>query len=426
MKYLMLPYIAYKNLSGRKIQTFFNIVLISMPLILFILSMSLMDSVNRFIEAEIINNVLYRTLNINYSDTILSKDEVLNEVKKINYIIDAYPQAGVFGGDIINVSKDLSRDNEGKFKNIGIQACGAYNTPKVISGRSFNKDESNVGLIPEKFYPNNDFDISWSKEKINFINGKDLIGESITITYNAYDHCDAAKQPKISKTFNYTFKIIGIYDAVKIGIEPYYVFIPYSDVASMQENVKRYTAGVSETVGFNITAVVDKQNNVQKAISSLKSMGYDAYAIYQISGNIDMIYFIMMIGIIIGILILILAFIVISTTTVHSVKKRTRDIGILKAVGYTNKKITLIILFEMLLVSIISIVVILFTCLILLYLWHYLFKNNLTMYLRNFNLSINNISIILSVMMGSIIPILGGLAAICHASEIPPTEALKQ
>ncbi len=424
MEIKSITYISYKNLTRRKTQVFFNILLISLTLVLFILTMSLMDSVNRFILSQTRDDAKFRTLNVYYNtDIIQSRNEVVENMKNVNHIIEAYPQSGVFGGKIINVTQ-ISDNGKKDFIDLGIRACSNGNTPKVLAGSTFKKNDAKVGIIPKLFYPNSDFKISYSKENVDFIDGEKMIGKTIVIRYYAYDFSDEG-QPKVVKSFDYHFKVVGVYDAVKNYDDPFCVYLPYRDVLNMQNNVEKYSKGLAKSVNNAVTAVVDKSQNTNKVIKKLNEIGYSANALSNANGSADQTSYIVIIGLILGMLLLILAFVVVSLTTISSIKKRTPEIGMLKAIGYTNKNITGIICFEMLLISIISLIIVLIICTIIFCFFTYLIKHSLTMYLQAFNPVINRLSIIVSIVIGILLPFFGCLSSIRRALEIEPTEALK-
>ena len=70
----------------------------------------------------------------------------------------------------------------------------------------FNNNDQNVGIIPKNFDPTGTNQVEFKKRSINYLDGKDFLGKTMTIEFkNPIDELSG---------FEYSFKVIGVYDSI--------------------------------------------------------------------------------------------------------------------------------------------------------------------------------------------------------------------
>lgn len=417
---LMFLRLSYSNLMRRKPSTFVNVFLLVLVMLIIFMSFSTTKSINNAVEDMVLNDVNFRTLNVSLIDK--PNQALLDEFNSIENVIETYPNKGIIGGNISRVSGIPPEQNK-LYESIIIFQRGMTNQPNVLFGRNFKEGEKNVGLIPENFYPkdlNGEFGL-WSND-VDFIDGKSLIGKEITIKYYAYDY---ERNFSVTQEFDYTFEVIGVYNAFSMSESSRTVFVPYGDVVMIKNHIEEHTVG-SSAVSEGITVIVDKSDNVARVKDRISDKGYRAMNIAHVGGTKDILFLVNFVGIIIGGIILILGFIIISSNTSRSVKKRTSEIGLLKAMGYSDEDVVYCIFYEILFVGIISLAVTMVISTFLMISINYFIRNYVNLYHQNIRFTPSVLGIAIVLVIGFLVPYLAGQLAMRQTLEIEPKDALSQ
>lgn len=243
---------------------------------------------------------------------------------------------------------------------IQVNAILGDDTIKIINGR-LPKNENEI-VVPVEFYPHGEDNIG--KNKI--INGKKMIGESITLySEKGYFYINPNDKENTKNWYNnrekIEFKIVGTYNS-ELGM--YQRNTCFTTKKAIQ-NLKAEHASSSGNELPNGTVeytpneygrmiVVDKFKNVEKVSDFLTEQNYENHIVM----SIDELEYgaLISIPLVISIIILIITFILIKSFVSKKIRNNKEYLGLLKVLGFDNKKIKKIILYENLLVILISII----------------------------------------------------------------------
>lgn len=415
--------LSYKNLFNKKKYLYKNIFILSITFILMITVLSITKSLNLFIDNNIFKSTLYRTVMVSYEkNNPWNEKSVINKLKNYDFVIDVQKYLYPFGVYIDNSDKIFSND----LSNELILKVGYCNEmPKVINGENLTNESLGVGIIPKKFYPDGSLATEIKKENVSFLNGEDFIGKYITTKYNICDEND-----KKIDVGTYTFKVIGVYDSVNNIDEANTVYIPYKDLEKIQnyynEKVKTET---NIDIGENYETVIALVDDTKKIeiIENYFSSQMNISAFRQMSqGWVDVICVIVFfIGIGLSIISFIYSIISISLNMFNSIQKRQNEIGILKAIGYTNKHIKRLILCESLIISFISLVVSILISKIILIILNIFVCNNLSIYMQNLKFDISIQIIVIGFVTMFITIVFSSFKSIKFATKVTPAKLVK-
>lgn len=397
-------HLSFINLSRRKKNAVLSILLVTCALTVFVITLSLSSSMNHFIDKNITNRVECRSMFVDYDHHKYSENEMINLLSKYKHIVAAVPISDA--RQALNITQPLNAvgNNDG-----GIIAKGAnmYTLPDVIKGSLFKDDESNVGIIPEKFLPASNIESIKDIKNQTYIDGKSLLGKKLT------GKCG---------TSTYTFTVIGVYDSNQSMDDENVCYIPYHDIEEINNKIKSNTSSNNES--HPIVVVVDNYKNVQSVINQLNKNGMQTSPMVYMNTRISS--FINIVGGILSIIIFIVVLINISLTTLNSVKDRTQEIGLLKSIGYSNKLILIILNIETIILGIIgfSISTVLSFSIILLF-SRYLISNS-SSYISKLSINLNMLSIILALVISIVVPTIACLGASIRVTHIQPSDAMKE
>ena len=126
------------------------------------------------------------------------------------------------------------------------------------------------------------------------------------------------------------------------------------------------------------------------------------------------------IGIGLSIISFIYSIISISLNMFNSIQKRQNEIGILKAIGYTNKHIKRLILCESLIISFISLVVSILISKIILIILNIFVCNNLSIYMQNLKFDISIQIIVIGFVTMFITIVFSSFKSIKFSTKVTP------
>ena len=131
------------------------------------------------------------------------------------------------------------------------------------------------------------------------------------------------------------------------------------------------------------------------------------------------------IGIGLSIISFIYSIISISLNMFNSIQKRQNEIGILKAIGYTNKHIKRLILCESLIISFISLVVSILISKIILIILNIFVCNNLSIYMQNLKFDISIQIIVIGFVTMFITIVFSSFKSIKFATKVTLAKLVK-
>ena len=424
--------LAYTNIIRRKKQTIINIALLVLALLILLSTSSISKSIMVYLENNLFNQPSFRTLFVDLYIKDNEGEKRLYEIcKEDSRIIEIKERVEPIFCEI--------KDNEEIFKNIvgedaslGVRFESEYIelAKDIVKGKSIGSLEQNVGVIPKYFYPDGNvipgFVIKDEyNNDIKYLDGEEFIGKTITIQYESEKWSEEKNTYVLNNTFTYEFEVIGVYDNVRTKESQITVYIPYNDLKKIinnkHEGDKRYEGNESKV--FFVT--VDSSNNVDVILKKLLDNGFGTDRVTKPSEIFIIGKYISLIGKIISIIILIISIINISLSIYNDIKKRTTEIGMLKAIGYTNSNIKHLIITESIIVGLISIIVSIILSIITLIIIGKIIESRSTIYFVNFRLVINYLWLMITICIGIIIPVISSIKGIKKSIEVTPLMAIK-
>lgn len=389
-------FLANKNLSRRKRTVIVNTILISVSTIIFVLGLSFTRCFMNTVNKAILNNPSYRTIVVlgveeNEQDNIIQK---IKEDKNIAMVLrekeyNTYVELKNIGTESIN-------------KSVGLNGASESVSPQVISGRNIKNDDEDVCIIPKKlfFYSGReDFN------KDDYIDGENLIGKKIKIEYHSRDD----SREEINNIFYKELEIIGVYNADEYVMDGNDLFVPFSIVNKIRTDIEENWIKDPNTHysgGNSIYAIVNNSLNVEESFERIQTLGYRSL-IRSTTNTLIVVIINTIVGIVVGVFVLIVL-INITSSTIKSIDERKYEIGMLKAIGYKNKNIQIILLIENLIIGIRSYLVgLVFAIIGMKIMQIKIFEKNYDFY--PFNIKLNIVICLMASIIAVLVPIISTL-----------------
>ena len=275
-------------------------------------------------------NYEYRTLTINQNE-----DNINDDISKVSSIenVAFVGSTKYLNGSIVKV-KDFDVDD----------LRGSIQIFPLIPGRniksSYDENTLEEGKIicPKKFYPHS---LALSSDADNFdmgivysnvLNGSDYIGKKVDIKSESGEQ-------------NYQFEIVGTYNQNEslnsintclVSIKDYdKLASPYSGIGYGVDNEGNEIEDYYEYEGLMV--LVDKLDNISKVKSKLIELGYNVENYFVLDNQSIFIY--IYIPLLICLIVLIVCINIIYNFIVKKTKEKLRVYGIQSAVGFENKLI---------------------------------------------------------------------------------------
>lgn len=330
------------------------------------------------------------------------------------------------GADIILQGDDyLSMNNLNKVRSIngireavGVSSYYVNFTNQTYTFKGFVNDKINddidiagighIKLVDGEFYTDSRYEILITKQIANETSKKvgDIFSTS-EICSVLMPLSKAGGGMRINQTHSSTdFKIVGIIDNIQ-GIDG---IMPVQTVNNLLYS--------SSDLKFNSISIKTIESQ-RKQVKNTLNQTYPQFTILEgdaILNNLKSLFLYLSLFLIgIGVIIMMIA-------TLKSVGERTREIGVLKAIGWSNKRVMGLILIEsfvqLLLAWILGLIIILIAILYL-----HMEVNICTILEENIPTLIYIFSV--SFTLSLLIPLLGSLLPLVRVSRLKPTEALR-
>ena len=383
-------FIAMRHITERKFQSIFSILGVSIGVTVFIVSLTVSNGLEKNMVDSLLTLTPHITIKSGYGNVIEDYELKSEEIKKIKGITSIVPK---YSNQAIVKYKEMAK---GVIAN-GIKAENISKDLKlkIIKGKN-DISELNSILVGEEF----------SKEM-----GVDT-GDEISIV--------SAENKEIRLIIRGIFKT-GYYE-----YDSNLVILPLKTMQILSEKGETVTE-----IGINVETPRDLNSQLRAINDKVAKFGNNNLGIYswsELNQNLlSAVKFEKFVLVAILSLLIVIACFAVSVILNMIVREKTKDIGILKSIGYSNKIIRRIFTIEglmiglsgMILASIISPLALIFL--------RRMFKvfMKTTYYLEELQLYITTKEIVLIYMVTIIIVFLSTLYPAIRASRLKPVEALK-
>ena len=383
-------FIAMRHITERKFQSIFSILGVSIGVTVFIVSLTVSNGLEKNMVDSLLTLTPHITIKSGYGNVIEDYELKSEEIKKIKGITSIVPK---YSNQAIVKYKEMAK---GVIAN-GIKAENISKDLKlkIIKGKN-DISELNSILVGEEF----------SKEM-----GVDT-GDEISIV--------SAEKEEIRLIIRGIFKT-GYYE-----YDSNLVILPLKTMQILSEKGETVTE-----IGINVETPRDLNSQLRAINDKVAKFGNNNLGIYswsELNQNLlSAVKFEKFVLVAILSLLIVIACFAVSVILNMIVREKTKDIGILKSIGYSNKIIRRIFTIEglmiglsgMILASIISPLALIFL--------RRMFKvfMKTTYYLEELPLYITTKEIVLIYMVTIIIVFLSTLYPAIRASRLKPVEALK-
>jgi putative ABC transport system permease protein len=267
-------------------------------------------------------------------------DKALSEFRRLEYVVAVSPQAGVNG------VVELKYGRASVFANIqGIDPQAASKLGWQLASGAPRLGSGQIVVGPEIFQSGGAFVFSSGGMMVqsDARSGPtptvpDLQGRTFTAVLTKVD--DSGNESQRTDRF----RVAGVFEPG--GQNDYSVFVGLGDVEAMNQWLSGKRRSARDSWGQAIVKVDDRDHvaTVQRAI---RQMGFSTYSSQDILKAVNQVFLIMqaILGSIGAVTLVVAAFGIANTMTM-AIYERTKEIGIMKAVGATNRDVLRIFLTE--------------------------------------------------------------------------------
>ncbi len=383
-------FIALRHITERKFQSIFSILGVSIGVTVFIVSLTVSNGLEKNMIDSLLTLTPHITIKSDYGNVIEDYETKSAELKKIDGVTAVIPK---YSNQAIVKYKEMAK---GVIAN-GIKAESVSKDLKlkIIKGKN-DISELNSILVGEEF----------SKEM-----GVD-VGDEINIV--------SAENKEIKLIIRGIFKT-GYYE-----YDSNLVILPLTTMQILSEKGEAVTE-----MGINVKNPQKLENQLKSVNEKAAIFGNNNLGIYswsELNQNLlSAVKFEKFVLISILSLLIMIACFAVSVILNMIVREKTKDIGILKSIGYSNKNIRRIFTIEGLVIGISGMILASIMSPLVLLLLKKMFKifMKTTYYLEELPLYISMKEIILIYIVTTIIVFLSTLYPAIKASRLKPVEALK-
>lgn len=422
--------IAIINLKRQKGKTVSNIILITIAALILSVVSIVSLSIDEFIDNSIVNMVPFRTLitTITRDDTDeenrifdeLENDERISESRRLLY-------SYLFHIDDIEGIREEELSIDEEHLAVDFRAVNNDLDNLIIAGEMIHEGDSNVGLIPRYFYPDYTNEIGYLKYGYDYMDSEDLIGKTITIHYNSHDYYKGGF--RVNGTYDYSFKVVGVYDNVISKDNTYGVYVPYKDfdkiLTTIEGNSTENGAEMIFSEAEQVYAIVGNYDDTDSVINDylVKNIYFRKKATM---GDLEGVAFLISyVGRVIGMIAFAIVGSLLCMNCLKSVKNRICEIGMLKAVGYRSNDIKRILIAEYIFTSAVGVVLFTVLAFISMHFMEYFIASKMSMHFSDLKIIFDFRWYIVTVAMCVLVPLLSIRKTVNRISEIEITEALK-
>ena len=383
-------FIALRHITERKFQSIFSILGVSIGVTVFIVSLTVSNGLEKNMIDSLLTLTPHITIKSDYGNVIEDYETKSAELKKIDGVTAVIPK---YSNQAIVKYKEMAK---------GVIANG-------IKAESASKDL-----------------------KMKFINGKNDISELNSILvgeeFSKEMGVDVGDEINIVSAENKEIKLIirGIFKTGYYEYDSNLVILPLTTMQILSEKGETVTE-----MGINVKNPQKLENQLKSVNEKAAIFGNNNLGIYswsELNQNLlSAVKFEKFVLISILSLLIMIACFAVSVILNMIVREKTKDIGILKSIGYSNKNIRRIFTIEGLVIGISGMILASIMSPLVLLLLKKMFKifMKTTYYLEELPLYISMKEIILIYIVTIIIVFLSTLYPAIKASRLKPVEALK-
>lgn len=374
-KKIYLKYCLKDAIKSNKKSTVIILIVISL-LMIFIFSFK--GTINNFFINGVQKALGYRTLFVLRDDNLYSEAEVIEQLKKINHVVEVFPDSGFFITTGIK-----STDFSGTFSLTGVSQKTA---PSITSGEMMMKE--NDIICPEKFYPDENILENEEISSNKFIDMKKYVGKEVTITYDKFiDETDTKFETK-------KLNIVGTYKNNVAYVDENNCYAHYNLIKKIFDDAYE-KVDMSSQVN-SIMVQIDSPNNLNYVIKSINKLGHNVTQ--SLSFDPTLLNIINVVVYVVLVICFALSISIILYINNKEFNKKITSINILRSLGFRTDEIFKINYFEKNIFSI-FIVVILFIILLLLFIGYKIIILIHPFAFSKIPISLNWLSIIISILM---------------------------
>ncbi len=333
---------ALKNIYRNKKNSIL-IIIFSLLIFLFFVDMCVFKNFFDFYETMYNKNILVNTLFVDNLE--LGPDKAIEELKEIDHIVD------VFESDYQIIGAQSNLSNNGLEAGITLKYGIKKMVPKSIIGKKADELLPGELVCPDKFYPEK-YETIFDIDENKFLTKNQLLNREVIISY--WNHIigpgEEEKEPKDIHTKK--MKIVGLYDSTNHKEDVSTCYISMDDMKEFRNTI--FPTEKEENISM-LHVIVDSKKNMNKVRQKIQDKG--AYIVESVSiFEYEFIGTLFTTIIIIAIVIVLSILFIIKNYISKKIKNESKYIGVLRACGYTKKKIIIKELIENSIVLLISII----------------------------------------------------------------------
>ncbi|MGD2248304.1 MAG: ABC transporter permease [Candidatus Methanofastidiosia archaeon] len=270
------------------------------------------------------------------SEVTVLDDTALTEIEQVEGVQAVIPTISVNG--TIEVGRYTTNSSITGIATEKIE----YLEIEMDTGRSFQRNDRNVIIVGY-----NVDDEFREKETQKLVEDLNIAGKKADIIVQRADEGETESE-------SFRVKIIGIIKEQGTE-EDYTVYIPLELAVEIKEWT-RFNSNIIEEEGYD--SLIVKAHNAEAVLDitdTITELGYQAFSSRQMVESMNQVFVILEIALLgIGAIALIVAALGIINTMLMSIMERTREIGIMKAIGASNTDVTKIFLMEALAIGVLG------------------------------------------------------------------------
>lgn len=404
--------------------------------------------------AQMLNSFMDRATNNDYARRILFgpmelenqtlTDKQKQEIEQIDGVL-SLEENNRWGWQLCSL---LSINNKSAQKNSllpqinipGAKVNSEYKTQHepAIAGKALAESEEFTCMVPSVFYP--DFDVDTLNEDVDFLDGSAFIGttiklktEKFSIPMSQYSEVDI---PQIE----FTLKVVGVYDIKSTAFTPGDILVSYNTGVALdklcmdalnQENPIGYEAVQEKRQQDNYkfySILINDYKNVPNVILQLEEIGIpdctpsaiimDSFKLLANVVNVA--------GRAFTFAVLGLAVLNIFLAVHNAMTERTKEIGLLKAIGYKDRQVFLSMYLEQLKIGLKSFCIAAVLSAIVFALYNWFAQNgSYDRLLKTVSWTSAASLAAAALVIAVFVPLLCQLFTLRRLVKIPPSEAVK-